>query len=122
MVTRAHCPACDAGCCGIHVQTETAPPAPREPRDELREAGTLPHDLRLRREKLGEMLRDLEVIVSNYHSDGWRTRNESDAALFAEWQQIRGALFDALTDMTWEIEALRARLAHPGQDTEARCK
>ena len=71
------------------------------------------------RERLGVMLRELEVIVGNYHSDGWRTRNESDAELFAEWQRIRGALFDALSDLTRRLAGAEARADRARRDFDA---
>ena len=66
------------------------------------------------REKLGVMLRELEVIVSNYHSSFAAHRREGDANLFTQWVATRERLFDALSDITAENERLRARLSGDG--------
>ena len=66
------------------------------------------------REKLGVMLRELEVIVSNYHSSFAAHRREGYANLFTQWVATRERLFDALSDITAENERLRARLSGDG--------
>lgn len=62
------------------------------------------------REDLGVLLRELEVIVSNYHDSPAAHRREGDAALYARWMATRKRLFEALADITAENKSLREQL------------
>lgn len=95
----SHVPYTHHAVCAYLDELRPARPAPRP-------AG--PPKKSPRREELGVMLRELEVIVSNYHDSPAAHRREGDANLFAQWVATRERLFDALSDLTAENEALRA--------------
>lgn len=64
------------------------------------------------RQKLGEMLRELELVIQNYESGLLQPMKSAggESNLLSAWTEKREALFDALSDLTAENARLREAL------------